>query len=78
MKDTEIAFVTIEYFNNSYEPRLAIAKSMLEEAGIDYYITNENYLSTEPLLIPPTPISIELRVDRKKITEALEILKSIT
>lgn len=78
MKQNEMDFETIATFNNSWEPQLAIAKSMLEQAGINYYVTNENFLSTEPLLVTPSPLSIELRVDKKRVVEALQIIESLS
>ncbi len=78
MSNDENDFETIAVFNNSFEPQLAIAKSMLEEAEINYYLTNENFLSLDPVSVPPTPISIELRVEQKRKNEALEIIQSIS
>jgi hypothetical protein len=77
MSSIENEFDIVAIFSISYEPQLIIAKSMMDQAGIKYYLTNENYRNLEPLLISPTPVSIELRVDKQKVSEALQILEAI-
>lgn len=77
MNTSENDFETVAVFNNSFEPQLVIAKSMLEQAGIKYYVTNENFMGIDPLSVAPTPMSLELRVDKSKVGEALRILESI-
>jgi hypothetical protein len=77
MNSNENDFETVAVFNNSFEPQLVIAKSMLEQAGIRYYVTNENFMGIDPLTVAPTAMSLELRVDKSKVDEALRIIESI-
>lgn len=78
MNSNETDFETVAIFDNSFEPQLIVAKSMLEEAGITYVVVNENARSFKPMpFTTPLPISIELRVDIARKQEALEILESI-
>ena len=51
---------------------------MLEEAGIGYVVVNENKRSVGgALVVSPTNVAIEIKVDEENAQEAFEILQSI-
>jgi hypothetical protein len=51
---------------------VAIIRSLLEEAGIDYFIKDEHYALVRPLVEPP-----KVMVNRDQVEEAREILKDL-
>ncbi|MGE5365487.1 MAG: DUF2007 domain-containing protein [Bacteroidota bacterium] len=51
---------------------IGIIKSMLDDAGIDYYVFGENFLSADPLIQPA-----RFFVNEKQMEEAREILKEL-
>lgn len=70
--------VTIAHFMNSFDINYNLFKDMLEEAGIDYIVVNENRrIAGGALLVSPTNVIIEIKVDEDNAKEALEILQSI-
>ena len=71
--------VTLAVFDNAFDIRLNLLKSMLEEAHIEFFTTNEYNRSVKPALsMIPTNLSIDIKVYEDKLEEALEILKSIS
>jgi hypothetical protein len=71
-------FATIAIFNSAFDIKLATAKSFLEQNGIEFYTTNENFSSVEPPIgLLPQNMAIELRVPVEKSEEALQLLKAI-
>ena len=71
-------FTSIGYFDNSFEPDLIIIKSMLEEAGIKYFIKNENRRSISPIIMNvDSGVAMELYVETNRLKEAKEIYQSI-
>jgi len=71
-------FVTIAIFNSAFDIKLAMAKGLLEESGIEFYTTNENFRSVEPPIgLLPQNMCIELRVSTEKSEDALQVLKTI-
>ena len=70
--------VTIAHFLNSFDINFNLFKDMLEEAGIGYVVVNENNRAVKgALLVSPTNVTIEIKVDEENAKEALEILQSI-
>jgi hypothetical protein len=51
---------------------VAIIRSLLEDAGIDYYIKDEHFALVRPLVEPPT-----VMVNKDQVQEAREILKDL-
>jgi hypothetical protein len=71
-------FSSIGYFDKSFEPDLIIIKSMLEEAGIKYFVKNENRRSISPIIINvDSGVAMELYVDTNRLEEAKKIYQSI-
>lgn len=71
-------YTTIGFFDNSFDSELAIIKGMLEEAGIKFYIKNENMRSIEPLSNNMDfAIAMELCVETNRLKEAKEIYQNI-
>ena len=63
---------------NSFDINYNLYKDMLEEAGIDYIVVNENRrIAGGALVVSPTNVIIEIKVDEENVSEALEILRSI-
>ena len=76
--ETMKRLVTVGHFLNSFDIDFNLFKDMLEEAGIDYIVVNENRrIAGGALVASPTNVTIEIKVDEENIKEALEILKSI-
>jgi hypothetical protein len=70
--------VTITTFLNSFDIRYNLFKDMLKEAGIGYVVVNENKRSVGgALVVSPTNMAIEIKVDEENAQEAFEILHSI-
>ena len=70
--------VTIAHFLNSFDIDFNIFKDMLEEAGIGYIVVNENNrIAKGALVVSPTNVTIEVKVDEENAQEAYEILQSI-
>lgn len=70
--------VTVAHFLNSFDINYNLFKDMLEEAGIDYIVVNENRrIAGGALVVSPTNVIIEIKVDEENAKEALEILQSI-
>jgi hypothetical protein len=51
---------------------IALIKSILEDANIDYYVFGENFLSVDPLIQPA-----KFFVNENQIDEVKELLKDI-
>ena len=70
--------VTVAHFLNSFDIDYNLFKDMLEEAGIDYIVINENRrIAGGALVASPTNVIIEVKVDEENAKEALDILQSI-
>ncbi len=70
--------ITLAVFNNVFDVKYNLLKDMLEEAGIDYFINNENSRTIKPMpSMTPTNISIDVKVYESDAEKALEILRSI-
>jgi hypothetical protein len=70
--------VTVASFMNSFDIQFNLFKDMLEEAGIGYIVVNENRRSVGgALVVSPTNVTIEIKVDEENAREAFEILQSI-
>jgi len=70
--------VTVAHFMNSFDINFNLYKDMLEEAGIDYIVVNENRrIAGGALVVSPTNMVIEIKVDEENAREAFEILQSI-
>ncbi len=70
--------VTVAHFLNSFDIDYNLFKDMLEEAGIDYIVVNENRrIAGGALVASPTNVIIEVKVDEENAKEALDILNSI-
>lgn len=70
--------VTIAEFPHQFDVKLSLLKDLLEEAGIPFITTNENYRSSKPLVAVISNISIEVRVYEDDLPRALELLNSIS
>jgi len=71
-------FVTIAIFDSAFDIKLTMAKGVLEQGGIEFFATNENFRSVEPPIgLLPQNMCIELRVPVKKSKEALRLLEPI-
>jgi hypothetical protein len=64
-------FVVVHYTNNQAE--LAVIKSLLDNAGIDYFIGNENLNTLYGVADGFTLMDIKVAAD--KVEEAKELLK---
>ena len=70
--------VTLAEFDNYFDVKYNLLKSMLEEAGIDYISNNENMSIIEPVAsMSPSSIAIEIKIYDNDWDEANEILKSL-
>ena len=70
--------VTVVTFTTNYDIKYSLFRQMLEEAGIDYIVVNENSSTLDGVLkFSPTSIGIEIRVLEENAAEALEIWRSI-
>ena len=70
--------VTVAHFLNSFDIDYNLFKDMLEEAGIDYIVVNENRrIAGGALVASPTNVIIEVKVDEENAKEAFDILNSI-
>ena len=70
--------VAVAQFLNSFDIRYNLFKDMLEEAGIGYVVVNENRrVAGGALVVSPTNLAIEIKVDEEDYLKATEILESI-
>lgn len=70
--------VTVGHFLNSFDIDFNLFKDMLDEAGIAYIVVNENRrIAGGALVVSPTNVIIEVKVDEENAPEALKILESI-
>lgn len=70
--------ITLAVFDNSFDVNYNLLKGMLDEAGIPYLTSNENFRSVKPLpFTTPTNISIEIKIYDDYLEEAKEILDSV-
>ena len=70
--------VTIATFTSNFDMKYIIFREMLEEAGIEYIVVNENTSTLDGTFAgSPTNIGIEIRILEENAKEAVEILKSI-
>jgi hypothetical protein len=70
--------VTLAVFDNAFDVKFNLLKDMLYQAGIAYFINNENSRSIHPMpAMTPTNVSIDVKVYSGKLEEAVSILKSI-
>lgn len=70
--------VTIATFLNSFDIQYNLFKDMLDEAGIGYIVVNENRrIAGGALVVSPTNVAIEIKVDEDNAQRAAEILESI-
>ncbi|NLP09514.1 DUF2007 domain-containing protein [bacterium] len=71
-------FVAIALFDSAFEIKLTMARNLLEQNGIEFFATNENFRSVEPPIgLLPQNLCIELRVPVKKSKEARQLLAPI-
>ncbi|HNX92044.1 MAG TPA: hypothetical protein PKI17_00860 [Syntrophomonas sp.] len=72
-------FKTIAIFNSSLDYEFTLAKNILEENGIEYYATNENFRFIEPpWAMLPENMCIELRVPIVKSELAMRLLDELS
>ena len=70
--------VELAVFDNVFDVRFNLLKSLLDEAGIPYVTSNETYRSIKPLISQsPGNVAIGLKVRKEDLEEAQKILKSI-
>lgn len=71
--------VTLAVFDNAFDVKFNLLKSMLEEAGIVYITNNENTRTVKPVMfMTATNLSIDIKVYEENLEEAMELLKSIS
>ena len=71
-------FKTIAIYNSALDFQFILAKSILEQNGIEYYATNENFRIVEPPIFTlPSNMCIELRVPTEKSDMALRLLAGL-
>ena len=77
-KFLKLKLVTLEIFDNAFDVKFNLLKNMLDEAGIPYFINNENSRSMHPMpAMTPTNVSIDVKVYSDNLEDAIRILKSI-
>jgi hypothetical protein len=70
--------VTIATFLNSFDIQFNLFKDMLDEAGIGYVVVNENRrIAGGAMVVAPTNVAIEIKVDEENADKAAEVLQSI-
>lgn len=70
--------VTLAVFDNVFDVKFNLLKDMLDEAGIPFFVTNENTRIVKPALaMTPANLSIEIKVYETEAGKAYEILESI-
>ncbi len=62
-----------EVFSSMNQGHIALLKSILDDAGLDYYVTGEYFLATDPLIQPA-----KFYVLNDQVTEAREIVKKFS
>jgi hypothetical protein len=62
----------VELLSSMNQGDIALIKSILEDANIDYYVFGENFLSVDPLIQPA-----KFFVNENQIDEVKELLKDI-
>lgn len=71
--------ITLAVFDNIFDVKYNLLKSMLDEAGISYITNNENTRTVKPVMaMTASNISIDIKVYKENLEEALEILNSIS
>jgi len=60
----------VEILSSLNQPDIAVLHSVLDDAGLDYYITGQNFLSVRPLLEPA-----RVFVASDQVEQAKELLK---
>jgi hypothetical protein len=69
-------FTTVATFESAIDAQFLLAKSILEENGIEYYATNENYRTLNPPIgFIPSNMCIESRVPVDQRDEVMRLLK---
>ena len=70
--------ITLAVFDNNFDVRYNLLKDMLDEAEINYIISNQNARTIKPMpYTTPSNMSIEIKVYKNKLEEAVKILESI-
>ena len=70
--------ITLAVFDNIFDVKYNLLKNLLEEAGINYFTTNEYARTVKPLMFSgPSNICIEIKVYEDCLEEASAILNSI-
>jgi protein associated with RNAse G/E len=70
--------ITLAIFDNPFNVAFNLLKDMLDEAGIHYFVSNENSRTVKPMpAMTPTNLSIDIKIYENDVKEAVEILKSI-
>ena len=60
----------VEFLSSLNQGDIALIKSILNDGGIDFYTTGENFLSLDPLIVPAV-----FYVNEKQVLDAKELLK---
>ena len=70
--------ITLAIFDNAFDVKFNLLKGLLEEAGIPFVTTNENYRTVKSVpFMTPANVSIDLKVDESDAEEALALYRSI-
>ena len=69
--------ITIAEFSNTYDVKYNLLIDMLEQSDIPYILSNQNARTVEFYVLTPSNMSIEVKVYKDRLNEAMEIVKSI-
>ncbi len=70
--------ITLAIFDNTFDVTFNLLKDMLDEAGINYVVNNENSRAVKPMpFMAPLNLSIDIKIYEDDLKEATAILKSI-
>lgn len=73
------SLITLAVFDNVFDVKFNLLKSMLEQAGIAYLASNENARAIKPMPFKnPVNVAIDIKVNEEDAEEALEIYRSIS
>ena len=65
-------------FDNVFDIKFNLLKGLLDEAGIPYLTSNENYRTVKSVpFMTPANVSIDIRVEEADLEEAMNLYHSI-
>jgi len=70
--------ITLAIFDNAFDIRFNLLKGLLDEAGIPYVTTNENYRTVKSVpFMTAANVSIDIKVNETDLEEAMNLYRSI-